>query len=339
MKESNFHVDVRKEVGSGVLAPLILSYLEDSMKVKVQPVTTAIIALASLYTDAEAFFSPSLPSSMMQIPASTKLSAASPSSEDAYVIGGGRIGDLISQNAKLLTRSDPISTSIDPNGTGPIYIATRNDVLDSIVEECPPSRKNDLVFLQNGYLDNFLKSKGLMDNTQVLLYLAVTAKGAPPIDGITSVNPEGLTAATGIHAQSFANRLSDLGLKCKVVTAQEYRPAMFEKLIWIATYMLVGTAKDCTSVGQAGEEHKSLIQSVITELVNAVSTKEGITFPSGTIERLAAYTDVVTDFPCGVKEFEWRNKYFYDLGDDACPLHNGLLRECADGGKLGFDLP
>ena len=108
---------------------------------------------------------------------------------------------------------------------------------------------------------------------------------------------------------------------------------------WIATYMLVGTAKDCKSVGQAGDEHKQLVQDVITELVNAVSKKEGITFPSGSIERLAAYTDVVADFPCGVKEFEWRNKYFYDLGDAACPIHNSLLRECFKNGKLGFDLP
>jgi hypothetical protein len=107
---------------------------------------------------------------------------------------------------------------------------------------------------------------------------------------------------------------------------------------WISTYMLVGTAKDCKSVGQAGSEHTQLVQDVISELVSAVSAKEGITFPDGTIERLAAYTDVVTDFPCGVKEFEWRNKYFYDLGD-ACPIHNGLLRDCAESGKLAFELP
>ena len=103
--------------------------------------------------------------------------------------------------------------------------------------------------------------------------------------------------------------------------------------------MLVGTAKDCKSVGQAGSDHKQLVQDVISELTAAVSKKEGISFKDGTIERLAAYTDVVTDFPCGVKEFEWRNKYFYDLGDDACPIHNGLLRECAAAGKLGFELP
>ena len=102
--------------------------------------------------------------------------------------------------------------------------------------------------------------------------------------------------------------------------------------------MLVGMAKDCKSVGQAGSEHTQLVQDVISELISAVSAKEGISFPEGTIERLAAYTDVVADFPCGVKEFEWRNKYFYDLGD-ACPIHNGLLKECAENGKLAFDLP
>jgi len=103
--------------------------------------------------------------------------------------------------------------------------------------------------------------------------------------------------------------------------------------------MLVGTAKECQSVGEAGSVHKETVEAVINELVAAVSAKEGISFPDGTAERLAAYTDVVTDFPCAVKEFEWRNQYFYDLGDDACPVHNGLLRECQEKGSLGFELP
>jgi hypothetical protein len=103
--------------------------------------------------------------------------------------------------------------------------------------------------------------------------------------------------------------------------------------------MLVGTVKECTSVGQAGAEHKELVEQVINELVAAVSAREGITFPDGTIPRLAAYTDVVATFPCGVKEFEWRNKYFYDLGDEACPVHNSLLRECAERNFISFELP
>uniref|UniRef100_A0A6V2DI38 Opine dehydrogenase domain-containing protein n=1 Tax=Ditylum brightwellii TaxID=49249 RepID=A0A6V2DI38_9STRA len=268
---------------------------------------------------------------------SSSETSSSSSSGLCTVVGGGRIGSLLSSKGEtiLLKRGD----TIDPDGSGPILLATRNDALDSIVDNCPPNRRKDLVFLQNGYLDTFLESKGLLDNTQALLYLSVPALGVEAVDGITSVNPEGLTASTGEWAQALSDRLGSLDLKCNVVGMEEYRPAMFEKLIWISTYMLVGTAKSCTSVGQAGSDYTALVESVVTELVTAVSKKEGISFPEGTMARLAAYTDVVSDFPCGVKEFEWRNQYFYNLGDEECPIHNGLLRECAEGGKLGFELP
>jgi hypothetical protein len=254
------------------------------------------------------------------------------------IVGAGRIGSLLAQAGEctVLGRND----SIDPNGHGPILIATRNDVLESIVDKCPENRKKDLVFMQNGYLDNFLSTKGLLDNTQALLFFSVTAKGVEPVDGITTVNPEGLTAATGIHANELAKRLAALNLKCNVVSAQHYRPAMFEKLIWICTMMLVGTAKQCKTVGQADAEHTALVEQVIAELVAAVTKAEKgtIAFQDGTVARLRAYTDVVADFPCGVKEFEWRNQYFYNLNDDVCPTHNALLRECAEKGLLSFKL-
>jgi len=146
------------------------------------------------------------------------------------VIGSGRIGGLLASgegDTVVLGRED----SIDADGSGPILIATRNDSLDGIVDKCPPNRRKDLVFMQNGYLDEFLESKGLLENTQVLLYLSVTKKGVDAIDGITAVNPEGLTAATGEHAQHFADLLASLNLKCNVVDAEAYRPAMFEKLM------------------------------------------------------------------------------------------------------------
>ncbi|VEU44550.1 unnamed protein product [Pseudo-nitzschia multistriata] len=253
------------------------------------------------------------------------------------IVGNGRIGGALSDagNCVVLGRGD----SIDANGEGPILLATRNDALDGIVESCPPNRRKDLVFLQNGYLDDFLESKGLSDNTQVLLYLSVSAKGVAPTDGVTAFNPEGLTASTGEWADAFAGRLAALDLKCNVVSGKDYRPAMFEKLMWISTYMLVGAANDCPTVGDAGRDHSSTVEAIVAELVEAVSASEGISFPPGTMDRLSSYTDVVADFPCGVKEFEWRNKYFWDLGDEAVPTHNGLLRECAAKGILSFELP
>jgi hypothetical protein len=165
---------------------------------------------------------------------STFLSMAGDSStavSQAEIIGAGRIGALLAEagDCKVLGRQD----GIDPDGKGPILIATRNDALAGIIDDCPPNRKKDLCFMQNGYLDNLLESKGLLDNTQILLYLSVTALGVPAIDGITTVNPEGLTAATGEHAKTFADRLATLNLKCNVVTPTDYRPAMFEKLMYV----------------------------------------------------------------------------------------------------------
>jgi hypothetical protein len=165
--------------------------------------------------------------------ASSTTRAAPPPSgavQKAEIIGGGRIGSLLAEagNCVLLGRGDLISHTDDGN---PILISTRNDALDDIIESCPPNRLDDLVFLQNGYLDKYLESKGLSQNTQALLYLSVTAKGAPAIDGVTAVNPEGLTGVTGKHARAFADRLAALKLKCNVLSAGQYKPAMFEKLM------------------------------------------------------------------------------------------------------------
>ena len=256
----------------------------------------------------------------------------------AAIVGNGRIGGALAEAGNCIVLGRGYSVDAD-TGEGPILLATRNDALDDIIESCPEDRRKDLVFLQNGYLDDFLESKGLSQNTQVLLFMSVPAKGVDPVDGVTSFNPEGLTAATGEWAHAFADRLASIQLKCNVVTAEDYRPAMFEKLMWISTYMLVGAANNCPTVGDAGKDHGDTVEAIVTELVAAVSQKENIEFPEGTIDRLKSYTDVVANFPCGVKEFEWRNKYFWDLGDDAVPTHNALLKECAEKGILSFDLP
>jgi len=153
------------------------------------------------------------------------------------VIGGGRIGSMLMEGGEslLLRRGDSIP---EENEGTPILVATRNDSLNGIIDACPENRKKDLVFMQNGYLDDFLSSKGLLDNTQVLLFVSVTALGAEPIDGITSANPEGLTSAMGIHAEAFQSRLAALGLKCNVVSSEGYRPAMFEKLMYVSKFII-----------------------------------------------------------------------------------------------------
>ena len=80
--------------------------------------------------------------------------------------------------------------------------------------------------------------------------------------GITTVNPEGLTSAMGEHARALQARLNDAGMKCNLLSKDEYKPAMFEKLIWICTYMLVGTANECATVGDAGKDCLDFLKSV-----------------------------------------------------------------------------
>lgn len=177
----------------------------------------------------------------------------------AVIVGAnGRIGDLLASVGEgkdvLVGRDDPI-----PEGEGPIYICTRNNVLEDIIEKTPPERREDLVFLQNGYIQEFLDDAGLGANTQALIYFAVAKKGETPIDGKTDMNPEGLTVATGKWAEALTARIKKCDLACAAVDAKTYEKAMFEKLIWICAFMLVGALNGGVTVGEVESRHTAQV--------------------------------------------------------------------------------
>ncbi|KAF8070955.1 OSB4 [Scenedesmus sp. PABB004] len=229
----------------------------------------------------------------------------------------------------IVRRGEPIA-----GPPGPILIATRNDALDGIVDATPPERRPDLVFLQNGMLQPWLDSRGLGDATQVLVYFAVAKLGDAPTDGKTDVNPEGLTAACGVHAEAVAARLRGGGLSCKVLDRPAFTRAMLEKLVWISAFMLVG-AKHKATVGEVEARHGDEVSALIQELADAGAADLGVTLEPGVVPRLTAYARSVSHFPTAVKEFKWRNGYFHALSQaaaaagkpDPCPLHSALLRE------------
>ncbi len=104
----------------------------------------------------------------------------------------------------------------------------------------------------------WLDAAGLGDNTQVLVYFAVAKLGDTPTDGKTDVNPEGLTAAYGKHAEAIAQRLVAAGMSCKVLDRVPFQRAMLEKLIWICAFMLVGAKHKC-SVGEVRQRRRSAL--------------------------------------------------------------------------------
>lgn len=264
---------------------------------------------------------------------SSQQSAVNTGITSGVIVGGGRIGNFMHEaNEKrdlLLAKRGEV---IDPATTGPIYICTRNNDLDSIIANTPSHRLEDLVFLQNGVLTTYLKSKGLSSNTQGLIYFAVSKKGEKPIDGITDLNPDGLTAVTGKWANDFKSRMVKAGLTCHVLDKPEWEVAMLEKHIWICAFMAVGS-KYSVTVGAVEKDHNAEVKELIDELGHAITLTHGIQFPHGLADRLCAYARSVAHFPTALKEFEWRNGYFTDvtfnavskLCPDPCPKHTEIM--------------
>eukprot|EP00258_Populus_trichocarpa_P037835 XP_024453854.1 uncharacterized protein LOC18094378 isoform X1 [Populus trichocarpa] len=264
----------------------------------------------------------------------------------AVIVGVGRVGRALQEMGSgqdlLVKRGEPVPLDFE----GPILVCTRNDDLDAVLEATPKPRWSvndwvdadslaDLVFFQNGMLEPWFQSKGLGDADQVLAYFAVSKLGEPPTDGKTDTNPEGLTAAYGKWASAVAARLNAGGLSCKVLDKEAFQKQMLEKLIWISAFMLVGARHPGATVGVMEKEFHSEVSSLITELASAAAAEKGIVFEEAIEERLCAYARAVAHFPTAVKEFKWRNGWFYSLSEkavsegkpDPCPLHTSWLKE------------
>ncbi|XP_031279467.1 uncharacterized protein LOC116137912 isoform X1 [Pistacia vera] len=235
----------------------------------------------------------------------------------AVIVGGGRVGralqDMGNGQDLIVKRGEPVPLDFE----GPILVCTRNDDLEAVLEVTPKSRWNDLVFFQNGMLEPWLESKGLVDADQVLAYFAISKLGEPPIDGKTDTNPEGLTAAYGKWAATVAARLNAGGLSCKVLDKEAFQKQMLEKLIWISAFMLVGARHPGATVGVVEKEYRSEVCSLIVELASAAAAEKGLTFEEAMEDRLCAYSRAVAHFPTAVKEFKWRNGWFYSLTEKA----------------------
>lgn len=223
------------------------------------------------------------------------------------IVGMGRIGNLLRSlgdgTDKIITRGE----EIPPDAPGPIYLCTRNDSLEQLVSRCPEPRREDLVFLQNGMLEPFMQRYGVSENTRANVYFAVTKIGADPEDGLTELNPEGLTSVTGKWEGAFAARLDKAGLSCKILKRHDYRRANLEKLIWICAFNLVGAVHGGVNMGTVADKHTAEVSEMCRELATMCRFSLTVGMLGDIEERLCAYARTVREFPTALKEFEWRN--------------------------------
>ena len=261
----------------------------------------------------------------------------------SIIVGDGRVGAMLADFGKrrgfddvIIKRGDPIPELTVGEPPCPIYICTRAEDLEAVVAQCPKDRWDDLVFLQNGQLEPFRQKYALYDTTQAVLWFAAMRKGGKPMDGIISGEPDGLTTVSGKWAGSFAMRLNTGKLTCKVTNDRDLRRNMLEKLVWISAFMLVGTANGGITVGEVVEKHRPEVEALIRELASFCRFTLSVALKTGLEDRLCDYAERVEFFPTALKEFEFRNGYFYRYslmaGKRTAP--NGMVIEMPDSTPL-----
>ena len=175
---------------------------------------------------------------------------------NTMIVGAGRIGLTLAKIADspiLITRKDPI-----PQVDGPIIVCTRNDDLEEVVQKTPVSKRGDLVFVQNGMVHSWLASHGLENNTQSLLYFAVSSRGALPVDG-------GKTVVWGKWSEHLITLLAKGDLACTQVDKTAYQHSSLEKYLWICVFGVICQRFGCT-VSQAVHSHRTEIADLANEL-------------------------------------------------------------------------
>lgn len=263
------------------------------------------------------------------------MSASGPTS--TTIIGGGRVGTMLAGIAggHLIRRGDPYVL-----GEGPIIVCTRNDDLQAVCSQVPAARRADLVFVQNGMLNSWLEQNGLAGCTKALLYVAVSTRGAVPVDG-------GRSVVTGPHAAAFTDLMARGGLRCRAVDAGLYEEEMIEKFLWNCVFGLLSQRHAC-SVGAVVHHHRGEASALTLELLDVCASSSELAFPAGLslagpdvaaaeqrraalVERLCAYSLSIPDYRGAVKEWPWRNGWLWDRSADKgdgtrSSLHGQLLR-------------
>jgi len=240
------------------------------------------------------------------------------------IVGQGRVGQAVGARLAAIGRRGAVLTRQDgalaEQGDAPVLVCSRNDDLDAVLERVPATRRDDLVFVQNGMLRPWLRARDLGEVTRGLLFFAVPTRGD---DAQPGPDP---SPFSGPRAAEVVDALEHAGIPARVVPESAFRALELEKLVWNCAFGLLCEALDVT-VGEACDAHMDTTVAVCTELVVAGASALAIAVDVDAMtERLLAYSRSIAAYRGAVKEWPWRNGWFAGLGVDL-PLHTELLRQ------------
>lgn len=227
------------------------------------------------------------------------------------VVGGGRIGSFFAKltHASLVTRTEG-----QLQVSGPILVCVRGDDLEGLISETPLDRRKDLVFIQNGMIDDLLRKWDLEASTRGILYFAIESRGSSPVDG-------GETVFSGDYGPWLVSILHSANIGAKEVSRVEFNREMGRKLIWNSVFGLLGEAYG-TSVGQTLDHHREEIRGLVHELQSVFENATSIALGADLEEQLVSYAKKVTFYQSRASEWSWRNGWF--LKQEETSLHKQL---------------
>ncbi|KAI7840115.1 hypothetical protein COHA_006156 [Chlorella ohadii] len=250
------------------------------------------------------------------------------------VVGGGRVGLALSRmgaglpQVAIQSRSQHVGDALTAAGLADAAVPIL------VIAECPPARRPDLVFCQNGMLLPLLDQHGLASNTAALLYLSAAADG--------SYTDGRQTVVCGRWAGSVAALLHRGCVQCRVVERGEFQALMIEKLLWASIYWLLSAGLNGLPVGAIAQQHGDDAAELAAELLPLAQRyvldsgrRQGLgelqQVEALTADRVAAsMASYSLSIPAAVPsrdmalaEFAWRNSWF--ISQQRTPAHVAWL--------------
>ena len=232
------------------------------------------------------------------------------------VIGLGRLGDFFRRGLGVrgYGRGDSLASVV-----GPTLVCVRVADLDGLLPQIPEVVRPHLVFVQNGFYDPLLQSHGIIEATKMVVYFAVSQKGAPPTDS-------GMSVVVGKYSEAVISALSPLGIEVSQHQQAQWRALAHEKILWLSVMGLLSELYHLSAVDLVSHRADEFV-ALTTELGQLCQEKLSCEFDGGIRglkDRLLHYTASLGDYRTVVKEFDYRNGYLLRLG--STQLHQKLLR-------------
>ena len=243
------------------------------------------------------------------------------------IIGAGRVGTALYARSTardiectLVSREENWKAVDRPPGD-PILLTVRMAQLPQVLERIPAHRKDDLVFIQNGAIRDWLATQSLGGCTRGILFFAVPTIGAPIQSG-------GLNPFTGPQANKMTHWFASLGLETQSMDWGRFSAYELEKIIWLSAFGLLSQRYELT-VGEVLEQHQESLEALVEELRQVGRAAMSVDLPLDYLmKRLSDYTQSIPTWTASVKGWSWRNGWFdksaarYRVNT---PLHRELL--------------